>query len=95
MIFGGGAKMAPYRDSFIRALEDVGIHSPQIFDLPAATDLQRRANVDFGRFAVAYGISFFRQNLDVWRPPNDIVPFIDLYPPDNGPSPFRGFNWED
>jgi hypothetical protein len=95
MIFGGGAGLPPYRETFREALDQVGIHLPQIFDLPAATDLQRPPEVPFGRFAVAYGMSFFRQNLDGWRPPDDILPFSTLYPPDDGPRPPYGFNWED
>ena len=95
LIFGGGAKIPPYRESFREALDEIGIHAPQIFDLPAATDLKRPADVDFGRFAVAYGMSFFRKNLDDWRPPEDILPFNDLYPPDGSPQPPYGFNWED
>ncbi len=97
MIFGGGARLAPYREAFHDALErqPLAIHLPQISDLPAPTDLQRPTHVDFGRFAVAYGMSFFRPNLDDWRPPNDILPFNDLYPPDPNPPPPYGFNWDD
>jgi hypothetical protein len=95
LIFGGGAKIPPYRDSFRQALDEVGFHSPQIFDLPAATDLQLPPDGDFGRFAVAYGMSFFRKNLDDWRPPDAIVPFNDLYPPDDTPPPIYGITWED
>jgi hypothetical protein len=97
MIFGGGARLAPYRETFREALErqPVAVHFPQIFDLPSASDLQRPADVDFGRFAVAYGMSFFRQNMDNWRLPPEIPPFRDIFPPDDNPPPPFGFNWED
>jgi hypothetical protein len=95
LIFGGGAHLAPYRETFGEALREAGIHRPQIFDLPAASDLSLPEGVEFGRFAVAYGMSFFRPNLDQWRPPEDILPFNTLYPPDDGPVPKYGMDWED
>jgi len=95
LIFGGGAQVSPYRKTFREALEHEGIHVPQIFALPAASDLPLPEGVDFGRFAVAYGISFFRQNLDSWRPPEEILPFNTLYPPDETPPSQYGINWED
>lgn len=95
MIFGGGATLPPYRGSFNEALQNVGIFTPQILDLPAASDLEKPSGVAFGRFAVAYGMSFFRPNLDNWRPPNQIFPFNHLYPKDGAPPAELGFNWED
>jgi hypothetical protein len=49
LIFGGGARVAPCRETFRETLEQqpVAIHLPQIFDLPAASDLQKAAEVDF------------------------------------------------
>ena len=50
----------------------------------------------FGRFAVAYGLSFFRPSLDQVRLPHELAPFLELYPePENEPPRQYGFNWDD
>jgi len=56
------------------------LRPPHVYSLPAAQDLTRPRNVDFGRFAVAYGLSFFRSNLDKVRLPHQLMPFHKLYP---------------
>ena len=95
-IFGGGSHHHGYRQNFAAGLHDAGIHQPQVFNLPAAQDLTRPRNVEFGRFAVAYGLSFFRPSLDQVRLPHELVPFRELYPEaPNEPPRQYGFNWDD
>jgi hypothetical protein len=48
-----------------------------VHNLPAAQDLIRPRGVEFGRFAVAYGMSFFRPNLDHICLPHE----LELSPP--------------
>ena len=95
-IFGGGSQHHGYRENFAAGMERAGIYSPQIQNLPAAQDLVRANGVDFGRFAVAYGLSFFRPSLDHVRLPNELTPFHVLYPTANEQPPRQyGFNWDD
>lgn len=94
-IFGGGAHYRPYWDSYEAGLTNVGIHEPQILKLPFAQDLTRPQGVDFGRFAVAYGLSFFKPSLDQVRLPHELKTFDELYPRSDEPQRPYGFNWED
>ncbi|MBL9117002.1 MAG: hypothetical protein JNJ83_18490 [Verrucomicrobiaceae bacterium] len=95
-IFGGGSHHNGYRQNFSAGLDHAGIHEPQVLNLPAAQDLTRPPNVEFGRFAVAYGISFFRPSLDQVRLPHELTPFRELYPePTDEPPRQYGFNWDD
>jgi hypothetical protein len=95
-VFGGGASRPKYRENFAAGLKHAGIDSPQVRNLPAAQDLMRPRTVEFGRFAVAYGLSFFRPSLDHVRLPNELTPFYVLYPrPEEPPPKQYGFNWED
>lgn len=95
-IFGGGSHHRGYRQNFSAGLHHAGIHQPQVFNLPAAQDLTRPRNVEFGRFAVAYGLSFFRPSLDQVRLPHELVPFRELYPEAERNLPREyGFNWDD
>lgn len=95
-IFGGGAHHRPYWHFYKMGLQYSGIFDPQILQLPSATDLDRPREVDFGRFAVAYGISFFRPSLDRVKLPHELETFESLYPKsDADRSAPYGFNWED
>ncbi len=95
-IFGGGANHRPYRDHYEAGLRNAGIHDPQILQLPSAADLTRPRGVDFGRFAVAYGLSFFKPSLDRIKLPHELETFEALYPKSKSDesAPY-GFNWED
>ncbi|MBI2929892.1 MAG: hypothetical protein HYY24_29895 [Verrucomicrobia bacterium] len=96
LIFGGGSGDWRYRDAFARALWEAGIHQPQIHNLPAVQGFPLPPGTDFGRFAVAYGMSFFKPNLDQVKLPNELKRFDELYPPDDDELPREyGFNWED
>ncbi len=95
-IFGGGAHHNGYRRTFIEGPRNCWIHQPQVFNLPSAQDLNRPETVEFGRFAVAYGLSFPRYNLDQVRLPHELTPFRELYPEsENEPPRQYGFNWDD
>jgi hypothetical protein len=95
-IFGGGSHHHGYRHNFSAGLNHAGIHEPQVHNLPSAQDLNRPRGVEFGRFAVAYGLSFFRPSLDQVRLPHELAPFLELYPePENEPPRQYGFNWDD
>jgi hypothetical protein len=95
-IFGGGSHHRGYRHNFSAGLRHAGIHEPNVHDLPSAQDLNRPRDVEFGRFAVAYGLSFFRPSLDQVRLPSELTPFRELYPEmENEPPRQYGFNWDD
>jgi hypothetical protein len=95
-IFGGGSHQRSYRQNFSAGRHHAGIYHPQVFNLPAAQDLTHPRKVEFGRFAVAYGLSFFRPSLDYVRLPHELVPFRELYPEAENKLPRQyGFNWDD
>jgi hypothetical protein len=95
-IFGGGSNIAAYPRVFRKSLEHAGFYAPTILPLPGAPDLDHPPAVDFGRFAVAYGMSFFKPNLDIVHLPHELKPFDDIYPPlGREPRLPYGFNWAD
>jgi hypothetical protein len=63
--------------------------------LPEASNLEFPRETDFGRFAVAAGLSVFRPNLDNVRLPHHLEKFRELYPRMERRSAPYGFNWED
>ena len=95
-IFGGGAFHESYWDNFKQGLRNAAINNPEIRRLPDASDLHIPNGVEFGRFAVAYGLSFFKVNLDRVNLPHELKTFDELYPPttENEVRPY-GFTWED
>jgi hypothetical protein len=95
-IFGGGANHHSYSANFQHGLIQSAIRQPAIQRLPDASDLRLPKDTDFGRFAVAYGLSFFKANLDRVKLPHELKTFNELYPPDekDKPPPY-GFTWED
>lgn len=95
-IFGGGAYHSGYRQAFAEGLRLAGIRAPQVYRLPAARDLRNPRGTEFGRFAVAYGLSFFRPSLDHVHLPRELTPFHELYPQSREKPPRAyGFDWED
>jgi hypothetical protein len=95
-IFGGGAHHRGYWENFAAGLKEAGIHNPQAHNLPAAQDLSCPPKVEFGRFAVAYGLSFFRPSLDKVSLPHELETFAQLHPEiANRPPRQYGFNWDD
>jgi hypothetical protein len=95
-IFGGGARFSGYRNNFVVGLEEAGIRHPQAHNLPQATDISCPPGIEFGRFAVAYGLSFFRPSWNKVSLPHELETFAQLYPQlaDQTPKPY-GFNWDD
>jgi len=94
-ISGGGAHLPTYRRSFTDGLRNVGIHLPILLNLPSPLHFETPPETEFGRFAVAYGISFFRPNLDQIQLPHELKTFAELYPVPEGVPAAYGINWED
>jgi len=96
LLFGGGASHPVYRRAFQEGLADVGIADPQIIRLAAPDQLEYPRGADFGRFAVAYGMAFFKPSLDEVRLPHELKTFSELYPRvRTEPSHAFHFDWED
>lgn len=94
-IFGGGAMNDLYWRAFADGLHAAGLQCAPIMQLPAAGNLDFPDQTDFGRFAVAAGLSVFRPNLDKVRLPHQLAKFHDLYPTmQNNDVPY-GFHWDD
>jgi len=88
-IFGGGAHHPGYKEAFRHALLDCDFRTPRMRELPAPADLTIPVKTNFGRFAVAYGMSFFRPDLDEVRMPHQISTFRRAYPR------AKSQNWDD
>jgi len=97
-IFGGGAHHAPYREAFANGIGGASGCRPHVLNLSAATNLVRPKNVqvEFGRYAVAYGLSFYIANLETTKLPHTLQRFYDLHPELRRQTgePF-GQNWDD
>jgi hypothetical protein len=95
-VCGGGAHHAGYRQTFVDALRDSGIAAPSAYFLPRALDVALPSGGTFGRFAVAYGLSFFLPNLDQVQLPHELLTFRELHPQlmDHPPREY-GFDWHD
>ena len=78
--FGGGAVLPTYQLAFRDGLNDAGIHDPAIRKLPVPI-IDLPSDSDSGRFAVAYGMSFAKYNLDKVRLPDELKTYNELFPP--------------
>jgi len=94
-IFGGGANNSLYWRAFENGLSAAGLKCAPVMQLPEASNLEFPRETDFGRFAVAAGLSVFRPNLDNVRLPHHLEKFRELYPRMERRSAPYGFNWED
>ena len=100
-ILGGGAHIDDYSINFANGLRSAGVYAvngtdaPNILRIPEVANLDRPRGIEFGRFAVAYGLSFFKPNLDRVKLPHELEKFDELYPPDNNEPPPYGLNWDD
>jgi len=94
-ISGGGSHLSTYRHSFTDGLKNAGIHRPTLLNLPAPLNFETPPETEFGRFAVAYGMSFFKPNLDRIKLPHELRTFAELYPHAEDPPAEYGINWED
>lgn len=80
-LFGGGAHHPGYKQCLARTLHYAcRLKNPVVHQLPKAADLALSSASTFGRFAVAYGLSFYRANLDRIKLPHELTPFRQLYP---------------
>jgi hypothetical protein len=80
-IWGGGASHKPYEETFLRSLKESGVGIHVIDRLPKPSDhFDLPGGIDFGRLAVAFGLSFHKANLEVVRLPTMLRTFSELYP---------------
>ncbi|HCN30854.1 MAG TPA: hypothetical protein DIT64_19470 [Verrucomicrobiales bacterium] len=80
-IWGGGAEYQPYEATLLTALQSlrVGIH--HVTRLPVPNDKFRLPEgVNFGRLAIAYGLSYYWPNLEAVRLPHQLQTFNEIYP---------------
>lgn len=82
-IWGGGSAHSPYERNYLQALRESGVAVTEIANrLPVPTDnftLPKDVG-DFGRLAVAYGLSYHYAKLDEVRLPSELKTFADRYP---------------
>lgn len=80
-IWGGGAECRIYREILVRTLkfEHVGVETVNYLPSPSDQFIIPR-DVNFGRLAVAYGLSYHKANLETLRLPDQLATFEELYP---------------
>lgn len=94
-LFGGGAHYPAYKVCLEKALHrDCAIRGAVANLLPKVSDLQLPKRAEYGRFAVAYGLSFFRVNLDRVNLPHELKQFRELYP-DKKMPPIADYSQDD
>jgi len=82
-IWGGGSAHPPYERNFLDALSECGVAVNEFANrLPVPVDnLVLPDDVgDFGRLAVAFGLSFHHAKLDAVRLPSALKTFAERYP---------------
>lgn len=79
-LWGGGSRAEGYRNSLEQALKKSGIAEPEVRLLENPEELQTPSSVDFGRLAVAYGLSHYIVNLESVRLPKQLRTFSERYP---------------
>jgi hypothetical protein len=80
-IWGGGASNSLYEEAFLKALRDSRVGVQVINRLPNPSDnLVSPRGIDFGRVAIAFGLSFHKANLEAVRLPTELETFDELYP---------------
>lgn len=87
-VFGGGARNQLYIDVLWSRLQELNIGISALYWLPQPSEGFALPNdVDqFGRFAVAYGLSFHAANLEEVRLPSELQTFREAYPNAGKPS---------
>ena len=80
--WGGGASYPPYLDTLKRALNDQEVGVEVVNKLPSPSDQFElpRDIADFGRLAIAYGLSYHKANLDNVTLPHKLRTFAEDYP---------------
>jgi hypothetical protein len=81
-VFGGGARNELYIDELWNRLQGLRIGISTLYWLPKPSEgFALPYDVDqFGRFAVAYGLSFHAANLEEVRLPSELQTFVEAYP---------------
>lgn len=79
--WGGGAEHGAYIETFRHQLQAANVRISGVNRLPRPSDLFALPHdVDFGRLAIAYGLSFHKANLEFVRLPRELRTFDDLHP---------------
>jgi hypothetical protein len=81
--WGGGSGYSPYLDKFLQSLKGLQIGVNTINLLPAPGDhfvMPDDLAGNFGRLAVAYGLSYHQANLEAVRLPHQLKSFEELHP---------------
>ena len=74
-VWGGGSAEPLYAQVLQDSLaKDLHLANVDVMKLPTAEDLRAPATVEFGRFAVGYGLSFHPANLAEVRLPSELPP---------------------
>ena len=81
-VFGGGIQNGLYPDMLRKTLSGLAIGIPGLYLLPRPTEGFSLPNDvgQFGRFAVAYGLSFHAANLEEVKLPSELQTFRESYP---------------
>lgn len=80
-IWGGGAAHPAYASKFLESLQSLQVGVREAFRLELPTDrFVIPHDVDFGRLAIAYGLSFHKANLEAVRLPSQLKTFDEIYP---------------
>ena len=88
-LWGGGARAKGYRTTLENALHSLGMAEPEVRALENPDGLDLPSSIDFGRMAVAYGLSHYMPNLESVRLPKQLRTFREAYP-DLAPEPRNG-----
>lgn len=81
--WGGGSSHIPYLDQFLASLKNCKLGVEVVSLLPSPGDhfpLPADLMGNFGRLAVAYGLSYHHANLDAIRLPDQLIPYRKKYP---------------
>jgi hypothetical protein len=79
--WGGGAQHQGYLRAFENRLHAMNVHVGGVNRLPRpAEHFALPHDVDFGRLAIAYGLSFHKANLETVRLPRELQTFDELHP---------------
>lgn len=79
-MWGGGSEHPAYGECFLRVMEtfNIGIHMINRLPVPN-NDLILPKGLNFGRLAIAYGLSYYHVNLRSIRLPSSIAKFSQRY----------------
>jgi len=79
-IWGGGAQHPAFENCFLKVLQEFNIGINGINRLPRPNnDLHLPPGVDFGRLAIAFGLSYYHPNLREIRLPSNLKSYAEQY----------------